>query len=69
MPQLKRPPSKTWECCPCRNTFFSKTAGNCPDCGAPLTIRPDGAEPYGRPLEDSDLAVTSDDDVILVKTQ
>lgn len=55
-----------YECCHCRVTYASKTGGVCRDCGRPLTQRPVGAEPYGRPLEDADLALTDDDDVVLV---
>jgi hypothetical protein len=64
---MKRPPSVTYECVPCRETFFTKTGGICTECRQPLTIRPEGAPAYGRPLEDADLALTDADDVVLVK--
>jgi hypothetical protein len=51
---MKRPPSVTWECIKDRETFFSKTPCLCPDCGQPLTVRPEGAEPFGAPPMDDE---------------
>ena len=53
---MKRPPSVTWECVPCRETYFSKHGGPCHVCGQPVTVRPEGAEPYGGP-DDEDEAL------------
>lgn len=44
-------PSRTFECCPCEWTFFAGPRSGpgpfaCPDCGQPLTLRPEGQEPY-----------------------
>lgn len=57
MPTMKRPPSVTWECCAptCRITYFSKHPAPCPQCGQPLTVRPENAEPYGGPWEEGEV--------------
>ena len=50
-------PSRTYECCACEETYFAgKHSGPgpffCAICGAELTLRPVGAEPYESvPLE------------------
>ena len=51
---MKRPPSVTWECISCRETFFSKQPCRCTECGADLTVRPEGAEPFGGPPMDDE---------------
>ena len=44
-------PSQTWECCDCLETYFAGAHAGpgpfvCELCGQPLTLRPEGAEPY-----------------------
>lgn len=44
-------PSRTYECCPCEITYFAGAHAGpgpfaCEVCGRPLTLRPEGAEPY-----------------------
>jgi len=44
-------PSRTYECCPCEQTFFAGSRSGpgpfaCDLCGAVLTLRADGAEAY-----------------------
>ena len=44
-------PSQTWECCPCEQTYLAGAHAGpgpfaCEFCGAALTLRPEGVEPY-----------------------
>lgn len=44
-------PSRTYECAPCEQTYFAGAHAGpgpfaCEFCGAALTLRPEGVEPY-----------------------
>lgn len=46
------PAGRAYECCPCQETYLAGAHSGpgpfaCGVCGRTLTLRPDGAEPYG----------------------
>lgn len=56
-------PSRTYECVPCEQTYLAGAHAGpgpfaCEFCGASLTLRPEGAEPY-QTVKNEPLTITA----------